>query len=72
MNPSKDPQRAENGVAPEGGNPGQAGPQGALGLPTATHKKKHGPDLDRNEQRNFVQLSDAEREKSRKQGEGTN
>jgi hypothetical protein len=50
-----------------GGNPGSAGPKGALGLPGARNKKR-GRDVDRNEQRNFVTLSDAERKKSRRDG----
>ncbi|MBM0108025.1 hypothetical protein JM946_25115 [Steroidobacter sp. S1-65] len=51
-----------------GGNPGKAGPKGALGLPAARNKKR-GRNEDRNEQRNFVQLSDKERKKSRRDGE---
>ena len=62
---------SRNQVGPEGGNPGKAGPKGALDLPAA-RQKKGGRDVDRNEQRNFVQLSDEERKKSRDQGDGTN
>lgn len=51
-----------------GGNPGKAGPKGALGLPAARNKKR-GRNEDKNEQRNFVQLSDKERKKSRRDGE---
>lgn len=40
-----------------GGNPGKAGPKGALGLPTARNKKR-GRQEDRNEQR---QLRDPQR-----------
>ena len=50
-----------------GGNPGKAGPKGALGLPGARNKKR-GRDVDKNEQRNFVQLSKAERKKSHRDG----
>lgn len=50
-----------------GGNPGNAGPKGALGLPDARNRKR-GRDVDRNEQRNFVTLSEAERKKSRRDG----
>jgi hypothetical protein len=50
-----------------GGNPGKAGPKGALGLPAARNKKR-GRNEDKNEQRNFVQLSKAERKKSHRDG----
>jgi hypothetical protein len=50
-----------------GGNPGKAGPKGALGLPTARNKKG-GRQEDKNEQRNFVTLSKTERKKSRRDG----
>ena len=50
-----------------GGNPGKAGPKGALGLPAARNKKR-GRNEDKNEQRNFVQLTDKERKKSRRDG----
>jgi hypothetical protein len=50
-----------------GGNPGKAGPKGALGLPGASNRKR-GRDVDRNEQRNFVTLSETERKKSRRDG----
>lgn len=53
--------------ATSGGNPGKAGPKGALALPTARNRKR-GRDVDRNEQRNFVTLSKAERKKSRREG----
>jgi hypothetical protein len=48
-------------------NPGKAGPKGALGLPTARNKKR-GRDSDRNEQRNFVTLTEKERERTRREG----
>lgn len=50
-----------------GGNPGTAGPKGALELPTATNRKR-GRQEDRNEQRNFVQLTKAERKRTRLDG----
>jgi hypothetical protein len=50
-----------------GGNPGSAGPKGALDLPTARNRKR-GRDVDRNEQRNFVTLSETERKKSHRDG----
>jgi hypothetical protein len=50
-----------------GGNPGKAGPKGALGLPAARNKKR-GRQEDRNEQRNFVTLNDSERKKSHREG----
>ena len=50
-----------------GGNPGKAGPKGALGLPAARNRKR-GRQQDKNEQRNFVTLSKAERKKSRRDG----
>jgi hypothetical protein len=50
-----------------GGNPGNAGPKGALDLPAARTRKR-GRDVDRNEQRNFVTLSETERKKSRRDG----
>lgn len=50
-----------------GGNPGNAGPKGALGLPAARNRKR-GRDVDRNEQRNFITLSETERKKSRRDG----
>lgn len=50
-----------------GGNPGKAGPKGALDLPEARNRKK-GRDTDRNEQRNFVTLSDRERKRTRREG----
>lgn len=49
-----------------GGNPGKAGPKGALGLPGA--RKKRGRNEDKNEQRNFVQLTKAERKRSHREG----
>lgn len=48
-------------------NPGKAGPKGALGLPTATNKKR-GRNEDKNEQRNFVTLSDKERKRTHREG----
>lgn len=54
-------------AAAGGGNPGKAGPKGALDLPGARNKKG-GRDVDRNEQRSFVTLSKAERKKSRRDG----
>lgn len=54
-------------AATRGGNPGKAGPKGARGLPAARNKKG-GRDVDRNEQRNFVTLSKAERKRSRRDG----
>ena len=68
---SQDKDKGAVQVGPEGGNPGKAGPKGALGLPSA-RPKKDGRDVDRNEQRNFVQLSDEERKKSQDLGDGTN
>jgi hypothetical protein len=50
-----------------GGNPGKAGPKGALGLPAARNKKR-GRNEDRNVQRNFVQLTKAERKRSHRDG----
>lgn len=50
-----------------GGNPGKAGPKGALGLPAARNKKR-GRNEDKNEQRNFVQLTDKERKRTRRDG----
>lgn len=50
-----------------GGNPGKAGPKGALGLPAARNKKR-GRNEDKNEQRNFVQLTDKERKRTRREG----
>jgi hypothetical protein len=50
-----------------GGNPGKAGPKGALGLPAARNKKR-GRNEDKNEQRNFVQLTKAERKRSHREG----
>ncbi len=61
MSPSR------GGGADPGGNPGKAGPKGALGLPAARNKKG-GRQQDKNEQRNFVTLSKAERKKSRRDG----
>jgi hypothetical protein len=55
-----------NGADP-GGNPGKAGPKGALGLPGARNKKR-GRQQDKNEQRNFVTLSKAARKQSRRDG----
>jgi len=49
-------------------NPGKAGPKGALGLPAARHKK-HGRIQDKNEQRNFVQLTKAERKRTHLDGD---
>jgi hypothetical protein len=46
-----------------GGNPGKAGPKGALELPAARNKKG-GRQEDRNEQRNFVTLSKKQRKKA--------
>ena len=48
-------------------NPGKAGPKGALELPTATNKKR-GRNEDKNEQRNFVTLSEKERKRTRLNG----
>jgi hypothetical protein len=56
-----------NTAGTSGGNPGKAGPKGALGLPGARNKKG-GRDVDRNEQRNFVTLSKSERKKSQRDG----
>lgn len=53
--------------ATSGGNPGKAGPKGALALPAARNRKR-GRDVDRNEQRNFVTLSKAERKRTRLDG----
>lgn len=50
-----------------GGNPGKAGPKGALGLPAARNKKR-GSNEDKNEQRNFVQLTPKERKRTRREG----
>lgn len=50
-----------------GANPGKAGPKGALGLPAARNKKR-GRNEDKNEQRNFVQLTKAERKRSHREG----
>jgi hypothetical protein len=50
-----------------GGNPGKAGPKGALGLPGARNKKR-GRQEDKNEQRNFVQLTKAERKRTHRDG----
>lgn len=50
-----------------GGNPGKAGPKGALDLPAARNRKQ-GRDTDRNEQRNFVTLSERERKRTRREG----
>lgn len=50
-----------------GGNPGNAGPKGALDLPAARNRKR-GRDVDRNEQRNFVTLSETQRKKSHRDG----
>lgn len=50
-----------------GGNPGKAGPKGALGLPAA-RKQKRGRNEDKNSQRNFVQLTDEERKRSHREG----
>ena len=50
-----------------GGNPGKAGPKGALGLPEARNKKR-GRNEDKNEQRNFVQLTKAERKRTHREG----
>jgi hypothetical protein len=49
-------------------NPGKAGPKGALELPTATNKKR-GRNEDKNEQRNFVTLSEKERKRTRRDGD---
>ncbi|HEY0681373.1 MAG TPA: hypothetical protein VGD45_03490 [Steroidobacter sp.] len=57
---------ASSRITSVGGNPGKAGPKGALGLPTA--RKKRGRNEDKNEQRNFVQLSKAERKRTRRDG----
>lgn len=48
-------------------NPGKAGPKGALALPTAIHKKR-GRNEDKNEQRNFVTLTERERKRTRLDG----
>jgi hypothetical protein len=50
-----------------GGNPGKAGPKGARELPAARNKKR-GRNEDKNEQRNFVQLTDKERKRTRREG----
>jgi hypothetical protein len=50
-----------------GGNPGEAGPKGALELPGA-RKQKRGRNEDKNEQRNFVQLTKQERKRSHRDG----
>jgi len=44
-------------------NPGKAGPKGALDNPQAQPPK--GRNEDKNEQRNFVQLTDEERKRTR-------
>jgi hypothetical protein len=49
-----------------GGNPGKAGPKGALELPGA--RKKRGRNEDKNAQRNFVQLTKEERKRSHRDG----
>lgn len=67
MSPPRTKAEASPTSATAGGNPGKAGPKGALGLPAARNKKT-GRDVDRNEQRNFVTLSKAERKKSRRDG----
>lgn len=54
-------------ITSAGGNPGKAGPKGALGLPAARNKKR-GRNEDKNEQRNFVQLTDKERKRTRREG----
>jgi hypothetical protein len=61
------PSRIGKDGADPGGNPGKAGPKGALGLPGARNKKR-GRQQDKNEQRNFVTLSKTERKKSRRDG----
>lgn len=61
------PSRIGKDGADPGGNPGKAGPKGALALPGA-RKNKGGPQQDKNEQRNFVTLSKTERNKSRRDG----
>jgi hypothetical protein len=48
-------------------NPGKAGPKGALELPGATRKKR-GRNEDKNEQRNFVTLTERERKRTRLDG----
>jgi hypothetical protein len=52
-----------------GGNPGKAGPKGALDLPAARNRKQGRAPMDRNEQRNFVQLSERERKRTRREGD---
>ena len=59
--------RPKSDGADPGGNPGKAGPKGALDLPAARNRKS-GRQQDKNEQRNFVTLSKAERKKSRRDG----
>ena len=54
-------------MQPVGGNPGKAGPKGALALPGARNRKR-GRNEDKNEQRNFVTLSEAERKRSHRDG----
>lgn len=58
---------AQRHPTPPGANPGKAGPKGALDLPTAKNRKG-GRDTDRNEQRNFVTLSERERKRTRREG----
>jgi hypothetical protein len=48
-------------------NPGKAGPKGARELPAATNKKE-GRNEDKNEQRNFVTLTDRERKRTHLDG----
>jgi hypothetical protein len=61
------PSRIGKDGADPGGNPGKAGPKGALALPGARNKKGV-RQQDKNEQRNFVTLSKTERKKSRRDG----
>jgi hypothetical protein len=58
---------SESRATKSDGNPGMARPKGALALPTATNKKR-GRQEDKNAQRNFVQLSKAERKRTRLDG----
>ncbi len=57
---------ASSKTSGNGLNPGKAGPKGALGLPGA--RRKEGRQEDKNSQRNFVQLTKAERKRSHRDG----
>lgn len=59
--------RSSSNIGSVGGNPGKAGPKGARGLPAARNKKG-GRDVDKNEQRNFVQLTEKERKRTHREG----